>query len=61
MSKEMYIDSHEQLIQEFMEKFPDADYFEAYDKCADKAYDRYRDNFADLVDQARQRKKDEQL
>jgi hypothetical protein len=61
MTKEMYIEAHEQLIEEYLEKHPEATWDQAYELLADKAYDRYRDNFADLVDQARQRKKDEQL
>ena len=59
--RELYIQAHEELIAEYLEKHPNITEAEAYDLTADKAYDRYRDKFADLVDQARQRKKDEQL
>ena len=59
MSKEHYITAHEQLIGEFMEKYPDADYAEAYEKTADKAYDKMVDNLADMADAIRQRMKDE--
>lgn len=58
MSKELYIAAHEELIEEYLEKHPDADWGEAYEKCADAADGRYRDKFADMVDQARQRHKD---
>ena len=61
MSKEQYIDAHEQLINEYLDRHPEATWDQAYELLADKAYDRYRDNLADLADQARQRKKDEQL
>jgi hypothetical protein len=57
--KEMYIAAHEQLIKEYLEAHPEATEAEAYDKCADRAYDRYRDNFADMIDAAKQRAKDE--
>lgn len=61
MSKEIYIAAHEELIEEYLESHPDADWNEAYEKCADAAYDRYRDKFADMVDAARQRAKDSRL
>lgn len=60
MSKEIYIAAHEELIEEYLERHPNATEAEAYDKCADAAYDRYRDKYADMVDRARQRAKDEQ-
>jgi hypothetical protein len=59
MSKEMFIDAHEELIGEYLEAHPDASESEACDKTADRAYDRYRDNLADIVDAAKQRAKDE--
>ena len=59
--RELYIQAHEELIAEYLENHPNATEVQAYDLMADKAYDRYRDKFADQVDQARQRKKDEQL
>lgn len=58
MSKELFIAAHEQMVEEYMLANPDADWSEAYEKTADGAYDRYTDNFADMVDQARQRAKD---
>jgi hypothetical protein len=57
--KELFITAHEELIEEYLEKHPEATEAEAYDKTADAANYRYRDKFADMVDQARQRKKDE--
>ena len=58
--KELFILAHEELIEIYLEKHPDATYDEAYDKCADAANDRMRDKWADMIDHARQRRKDEQ-
>ena len=59
MTKELYIAAHEELIEEFLCNHPDADYWEAYDKCAGPANDRYVDKLADMADTMRQRAKDE--
>ena len=59
MSKEMFIAAHETLISEYLEDHPEATEAEAYDKTADRAYDRMRDNLADIGDRAKQRMKDE--
>lgn len=61
MSKELFIAAHEQLIEQYMNDHPDADWTEAYDKTADATYDRYRDNFADMIDRARLRSKEGRL
>ena len=61
MSKELFIDAHEELIEIYLEQHPDATEAEAYDKTADAAYERMRDKYADMVDAVRQRKKDGQL
>ena len=55
--KELFIAAHEELIEEYMADHPDADWNEAYDKTADRAYDRYTDKFADMCDAARTRAK----
>ena len=55
--KELYIEAHEELIAEYLENHPETTWAKAYDLLADKAYDRYRDKFADLVDAAKDRKK----
>jgi hypothetical protein len=51
--------AHERLVEEYLDAHPDADWNEAYEKTADKAYDRMRDDFADRIDAAKQRAKDE--
>ena len=60
MSKELFIAAHEKLIGMYLEDHPEATEAEAYDKTADRAYDRMVDKYADMIDQARQRAKDEQ-
>jgi hypothetical protein len=59
MSKELFMAAHEQLVEEYLEAHPDADWNEAYEATADKAYDRMRDNLADRADALKQRMKDE--
>jgi hypothetical protein len=57
MTKELFIACHEELIAEAVENGMDE--AEAYDKTADKAYDRMRDRYADMIDAAKQRAKDD--
>lgn len=59
MSKELFIAAHEELIERYLEKHPEATEAEAYDKTADGAYDRMTDNLANMADRLRQRAKDE--
>jgi hypothetical protein len=61
MTRELFIDAHEELIGLYLEQHPNATEAEAYDKTADAAYERMRDKYADMVDAVRQRKKDGQL
>lgn len=58
MSKELFMAAHEQLVEEYLADHPDADWSEAYEKTADAAGDRYRDNVADMIDMARLRAKE---
>lgn len=57
--KELFIAAHEELVEQYLLDHPDADWNEAYEATSDHAYDRYRDKFADMVDSAKQRAKDE--
>jgi hypothetical protein len=57
--KEFFIAAHMELVEQYLNDHPEADWGEAYDKTADSAYDRYRDKAADMVDDAKQRAKDE--
>lgn len=56
--KDIFIEAHEELIAEFMEEHPDADEGKVYDMTADAAYGRMTDKYADMIDNARQMKKD---
>ena len=58
MSKDLFIAAHMELVEEYLERHPSADWDEAYEVTADAAYDRYRDKWADLADAAKQRAKD---
>ena len=59
MSKELWIEAHMELVEEYLERHPSADWDEAYEATADAANERYRDKYADMVDAAKQRAKDE--
>ena len=59
MTKDIFIAAHEELIDEYLATHPDADWRQAYDITADRAYSRYVDKYADMVDRAKQRAKDE--
>jgi ABC-type proline/glycine betaine transport system substrate-binding protein len=57
--KELYIAAHEQLIGAYLEEHPDATEDEAYDKTADRAYELMTEMYADMIDAAKSRAKDE--
>jgi hypothetical protein len=57
MSKELFFKAHEQLIEEYLEAHPEATESEAYERTTDAAYERMRDMYADMVDEARDRAK----
>lgn len=54
MSKEMWIEAHEQVIDEYLEAHPEVSWEEAYkmDELADLASERAADNYADMIDHA---------
>ena len=69
MSKEMFIDAHEELIEERMNRWcdekPDATHAEylaeqdrAYDETADAANDRMIDKMADIGDRLRKERQE---
>lgn len=53
MSKELFIAAHEQLVEEYLEKYPDATEPQAYAATADAAWDRAADNLGNMIDRAR--------
>ena len=57
MSKELYMDAHEELIAEYLDENPDADEAEAYEATADGAYERMTDKLVDIADHAREQRK----
>lgn len=58
MSKEFYMDSHEELIEEWLEDHPGATWAQAYDATGDAAYTRAFDRLADAADNARKAQKE---
>lgn len=59
--KDLFIEAHERLMEEYLERYPNATEEEAYDKCADSAYDRMRDDLADRADNERKRRHEDGL
>lgn len=57
MSKELYMDAHEALVEEEMER-TGCDWATAYERTAARAYDRMTDDLADRADHYRQLRKD---
>ena len=55
--KELYIEAHEELVADYLDKFPAAPEAEAYAATADDAYLRMQDKYADMIDAARDRMK----
>lgn len=54
MSKELFMSAHEELIDEYLERNPAADWEQAYNATADAAYDRMQDSLAYRIDHYRQ-------
>lgn len=61
MSKELWMAAHEQLVDAYLEAHPDATWEEAYERTADFASDRLRDNLADIGDRLRMEAKERGL
>ncbi len=53
MSKALWTQAHDELVEEYMEENPSVSWTEAYDRCAEHASERMGDNLADLCDQGR--------
>jgi hypothetical protein len=58
LSKDWYIEAHEREVADYMDRHPNATWEQAYDRTADSAYDRMRDEIAAAADRLRQRAKD---
>lgn len=61
MSKEDFIRAHEREVEEYLDRNPNASWADAYDRTADRAYDRMREDMADKIDHYRQLRKDGEL
>lgn len=59
--KELFIEAHDELIEEYLEQHPDATEQQAIDATADAASDRMADKYAAMIDHARQLEKDGML
>jgi len=59
MSKKLWMDAHEELVEEYLEEYPDADWAEAYNRTTEHASERMGDNLADLGDQLRKQLREE--
>jgi hypothetical protein len=57
MSKELYMQAHEELIEEAMEADPTLDWSQAYTLTAAGAYERMVDKIANAADEAKDRAK----
>ena len=57
--KDLYIDTLEELISEYMDLF-DITWDEAYEMCADLAYDRMTEKLADQANYLRMKAKESQ-
>lgn len=57
MTKQYFIDAHEELISELMEANPNMSWSRAYELTADSAYERMKDKLADMADELRDRAK----
>jgi hypothetical protein len=56
--KDLYLNALDAMIDEYIDQNPDADWSEAYDACADGAYDRARADLFDAADHFRKQAKE---
>ncbi len=61
MSKEQFLAAHEREVAEYMDRNPKVAWSTAYERTADRAWDRMRDDLADAADRLHQAQKDEGL
>ena len=57
--KDLYIAAHEELIEAYMDTHPRATEAQAYDACADRAYNHMVDRLADRADYERKARREE--
>lgn len=56
--KEAFIEAHEELIEAYLERHPNATWDQAYEATADGAYNQMRENLFDRADTTRLRTKE---
>jgi len=56
--KELFIEVHDELTQEYMDNHPEATEYQAQDATAAEAWDMTRDRMADMADRAHDEWKD---
>lgn len=61
MSKEIWIEVHEKLVDEYLEEHPDAEWDEAYHATEDDVDEAYADHIGGMIDAIRSRKKYEDV
>lgn len=57
--KDHYIAAHEELIERYLETHEGVSWEQAYDLCADRAYDHMVDKMADHADYLRKAKREQ--
>lgn len=53
IGKDLFMAAHERLIEEYQERHPNASFGDASEATADQALDLAREDFADMIDAAR--------
>lgn len=59
MSKELFIEAHEELIERYLETHPEATEAEAYNKTADNAWSHMADRLGDRMDRLKDQAKED--
>jgi hypothetical protein len=58
MSKELWLQAHEDLVAEYLDLNPGTSWSLAYEITADHVNDRLRDRYAEMIDHARMMEKE---
>lgn len=56
--KDAYINAHDELIDEYLERHPEADLDTAQKVTEDQVWERYQDNLADAIDRTNDERKE---
>jgi hypothetical protein len=58
MSKELWCEVHEELVAEYLDRFPQSDWTTAYERTAEMVDGRLADKYAAMYDQWRMEQKE---